>query len=80
MKRQYVWLLAALMLGGCREDERIVQEPAVIPPQVSTAVIFAMNSDGSGARQLTDDWMSNINPSFSPDGSEIVFVVVNDSN
>jgi TolB protein len=32
-----------------------------------------MNADGSGLRQLTDNTVPDLTPSWSPDGSRIVF-------
>lgn len=35
--------------------------------------IYMMNSDGSNIRQITSNGATNTNPTFSPDGSKIVF-------
>jgi TolB protein len=35
--------------------------------------IYIMNADGSNARRLTDDPASEWQPSWSPDGNQIVF-------
>jgi Tol biopolymer transport system component len=35
--------------------------------------IYTMNSDGSGVTRLTNNDVFNANPSFSPDGSQIVY-------
>lgn len=40
--------------------------------------IYSMNSDGSEKTQLTDDGKST-NPSISPDGSQIAFTTIDDS-
>lgn len=36
--------------------------------------IFVINADGSGLRQLTSSQSENADPSWSPDGSQVVFV------
>ena len=39
----------------------------------ATAEIWIMNTDGSGAQQLTNDEMIDYKPALSPDGSKIVW-------
>ena len=37
------------------------------------ADIWVMNADGSGQQQITDDKIEDLFPSWSPDGSKIVW-------
>jgi Ca2+-binding RTX toxin-like protein len=39
----------------------------------ATSEVFAMNADGSGQHQLTNDGVEQDGPSFSPNGSQMVF-------
>ncbi len=46
----------------------------------SNVEIFVMNADGTGQTNLTDDPAGDAYPSWSPDGSKIVFQTDRDSN
>lgn len=48
-------------------------DPTTAPAFVTTGEIYLMNADGSDLRRLTNNRVSDIFPSLSPDGTKIIF-------
>ncbi len=48
-------------------------EPSVTPAFVTTGEIYLMNQDASDVRRLTRNQASDVLPSMSPDGTQIIF-------
>ena len=54
--------------------------PALPLSESGTFEIMVMNADGTGLRRLTNNGVEDDRPSFSPDGSKIVFRSTRDNN
>lgn len=48
-------------------------DPTTMPGFVSSGEIYLMNHDGSDLRRLTNNHVSDVFPSLSPDGTKIIF-------
>lgn len=60
-------LRSTIAFASTRDD------PATMPPFVTTGEIYLMNGDGTDVRRLTNNQASDVFPSLSPDGTQIVF-------
>ena len=62
----------AAVAGAVLRPRTLLGTPGLIAFD-SAGDIFVADRDGSGARQLTSDTRSDVQPTFSPDGSKLAF-------
>jgi Tol biopolymer transport system component len=81
-------VLVAVLVGTGRaeaafpgENGKIVfaSNPTGINNPEGDDEIFTMNPDGTGLQQLTQNFSSDAEPAFSPDGTKITFESIRDS-
>jgi TolB protein len=66
-------LVAALGASSGRSAEPAVRELVFIRGEPATSEIYVMREDGTGLRRLTRNRASDYSPSWSPDGTRILF-------
>ncbi len=73
-----VLALAALLALSCSEGDSSGQARiAFISERDGNSELYVMNADGSGLKRLTDTELDERFPSWSPDGSQIAYIVEN---
>ena len=69
-----VLLLASAVAGIASAESKIAFEiPSSSNPSINLSQIYVMNSDGSNVVRISDGTGNDFDPTWSPDGSRILF-------